>query len=144
VFYGFVGDIRTDTSMSKIFYNAISGTQIIYRLRARTILGGSFVFNNSSTNYNNTTITGKQMWSVLGEEGNFTEGYASLNKLVTSSTLANTLTTTELDSGLDLGGINGGYVGEASIAFIIHQRPSTPEAFYNLYKSTLGTGLSLP
>jgi hypothetical protein len=148
VFCGMVGDMPTSGVKGNFLAgnNGESPTHAIYWLNPRTGFGGEYRYGSSATGNLATaenTTSGVHMWSVIAGTAVATKGYRSTNLLGTAG-IGPAPNPNQLSTGLTLGRSNGGYQGTAAFAFIIHATPSSPDAFYSLYKQTLGTGLGLP
>ena len=146
VFCGVVGDMPTGaTQKGNFLAGANSNVQTIYWTNPRTSFGGEYRYGGSYLSVGDNTTSGVHMWSSIGGVGFSTKGYRSTTLLGTAGgAVAAEPNPIGLNAGLVLGRNDGGYGGTAAFAFIIHATPSSPDAFYALYKSTLGTGLSLP
>lgn len=147
VFCGVVGNMPTSGAKGNFFagVNGEASNQHIYFLNPRSGFGGEYRYSGSQLAVADNTTSGVHMWSSIGGVGLNTKGYRSTTLLGTAGGAAavapNPL---NLPIGLVLGRNAGAYSGTAAFAFIIHAAPSSPDTFYSLYKSTLGTGLGLP
>ena len=147
VFCGMVGDMPTSGAKGN-FYGGTNNqvpSHTIYWMNPRTTFGGEYRYGIPSTGnltVADNTTSGVHMWSAIGGTVP-TKGYRSTTLLGTSG-IGPTSDPSVLQSGLILGRVAGGYQGTAAFAFIIHAAPASPDAFYTLYKQTLGAGLSLP
>ena len=147
VFCGVVGDMPTSLDKGNFFaaVNGEASNQHIYFLNPRSGFGGEYRYSGSQLAVADNTTAGVQMWATIGGVGLNTKGYRSTTLLGTAGGAAavapNPL---NLPIGLVLGRNAGAYTGTAAFAFIIRAAPSSPDTFYSLYKSTLGTGLGLP
>lgn len=144
VFCGFVGNIPTSGAKGFFYGGTNSASEPIYWVNPRTSSGAEYWFNLSRPSIADNTMAGVHMWSTIGGAGINTKGYRNTTLLGTAATAASAPSPLTLSSGLVLGRFSGGYLGTAAIAFIIHAAPASPNAFYDLYKSTLGAGLGLP
>jgi hypothetical protein len=147
VFCGMVGDMPTSGAKGN-FYGGTNNqvpSHTIYWMNPRTTFGGEYRYGIPSTGnltVADNTTSGVHMWSAIGGTVP-TKGYRSTTLLGTGG-IGPTPDPSVLQSGLILGRVAGGYQGTAAFAFIIHAAPASPDAFYTLYKQTLGAGLSLP
>ena len=144
VFCGVVGSMPTSGGGGFFYGGVNSASEPIYWVNPRTATNAEYWFNLSRPSISDNTTAGVQMWSTVGGAGLNTKGYRSTTLLGTAATAASAPSPLTLSSGLVLGRFAGGYSGTAALAFIIHAAPASPNAFYDLYKSTLGTGLGLP
>jgi hypothetical protein len=146
VFCGFVGDVPTSGVKGNFFGGINSNSNAIYWVNPRSGFGGQYRYGTAAGQYvavaDNIT-GGVQMWSAIGGAGLNTKGYRSTTLLGTAGTAATEPSPNLLNTGLLLGRTLGGYEGKAAFTFIIHAAPAAPDAFYALYKTTLGTGLGL-
>jgi hypothetical protein len=144
VFCGVVGSMPTSGAAGFFYGGVNSASEPIYWVNPRTAFGAEYWFNLSRPLIGDNTTSGAHMWSTVGGDALNTKGYRSTTLLATAATAASAPSPLTLSSGLVLGRFSGGYSGTAAFAFIIHAAPSSPDAFYNLYRATLGTGLGLP
>lgn len=143
IFCGMVGPMANKGN----WYAGTNGQpsdQHLVWLNPRSGFGGEFRYSGSNLAASDNTTTGVHMWSTIGGVGLNTKGYRGTTLVGTASTAAATPSLLTLSSGLALGRSAGGYEGTAAFSFIVHAAPSSPDAFYNLYKTTLGTDLGLP
>ena len=147
VFCGVVGDMPTSGNDGNFFGGINSNSHTIYWVNPRSGFGGQYRYGTAIGQYfviGDNITSGVQMWSAIGGAGLNVKGYRSTTLLGTAGTAATEPSPNLLNTGLLLGRTLGGYEGKAAFAFIIHAAPASPDAFYTLYKSTLGTGLGLP
>jgi hypothetical protein len=144
VFCGVVGSTPTSGGGGYFYGGVNSASEPIYWVNPRTSTGAEYWYNLSRPSLGDNTTAGVHMWSTVGGAGLNTKAYRSITLLGTAAAAASAPSPLTLSSGLVLGRFAGGYSGTAAIAFIIHAAPASPNAFYDLYKSTLGTGLGLP
>jgi hypothetical protein len=144
VFCGVVADVPTTGIKGNLLGAQNSSGEAIYWVNPRTGFGGEFRYGGSNLALAENATSGAQMWSTIGATGATTKGYRSTTLLGTAGTSATTPNPFALASGLIIGRSAGGYQGTAAFAFVIHAAPSSPNDFYDLYKTTLGIGLSLP
>jgi hypothetical protein len=151
VFCGVVGDMPTEPSGGFHKGNFLAGansaspSHTIYWVNPRTGFGGEYRYGSGATGnvaVSENTTSGTHMWSTIGGTVP-TKGYRSTTLLGTGG-IGPTPDPNVLLGGLILGRTQGAYQGTAAFAFIIHAAPASPDAFYNLYRNTLGTGLGLP
>ena len=146
VFCGVVGDMPTSGSKGQYFagVNGAASNRHIYFINPRSGFGGEYRYSDSNVVAADNATSGVQMWSSIGGIGLNTKGYRSTTILGTAVSVAVAPDPLSLSSGLLLGRGAGSYQGTAAMAFVIHAAPASPNAFYVLYKSTLGQGLGLP
>ena len=144
LFYGMIGPMPTSGNNGNFFGAPNSNSQGLYWLNPRSGFGGEYRYAGSNLAVADNTTSGVNMWSVIAGAGLNTKGFRSKTLLGTAGSVAPTPSPLTLSSGLSLGRYNGGYQGTASFVFVIHSTQTSPDAFYDLYKTTLGLGLDLP
>jgi hypothetical protein len=149
VFCGVVGDMPTSGGDGNFLggVNTASPSHTIYWVNPRSGFGGEYRYGIPSTGnltVADNTTSGVHMWSTIGGDRRNTRGYRSLTLLGTTAGTGLAPFPNQLSGGLILGRSAGAYQGTAAFSFIIDVFISTPDLFYNLYKTTIGKGLGLP
>ena len=143
LFYGMIGTMPTSGNVGNFLGASNSNSQNLYWLNPRSGFGGEYRYAGSNLGVADNTTSGVNMWSVIAGAGLNTKGFRSKTLLGTAGSVAPTPSPLTLSSGLSLGRQNGIYQGTASFVFVIHSTQTSPDAFYDLYKTTLGQGLGL-
>lgn len=143
-FCGIVGTVPTSGGGGFILRAINSNNQRIYWLNPRTSFGAEFFFTASEVSIADNTLTGAHFWATRGVSGSATRAYRDGSLVGTAGTNATTPSPLSLSAGLEIPGIGGGYSGTMAFAVIFTSDVSSPSSLYDLYKTTIGTGLGLP
>ena len=143
-FCGIVGTVPTSGGGGFILRAVNANNQRIYWLNPRTSFGAEFFFGGSEVSIADNTLTGAHFWATRGVSGSATRSYRDGSLVGTAGTNATLPSPLSLSTGLEIPGILGGYSGTMAFAVIFIDDVSSPSSLYDLYKTTLGTGLGLP
>ena len=121
-----------------------SSAQNIFWLNPKTGFGGEFRFSGSNASLAENTLTNNHFWLSRGVSSSATRVYVDGSLSATASSSSTTPSPLALSTGLQIGRGSGQFAGTLAFAMVGIVDISSPSDLYNLYKTTLGTGLGLP
>jgi hypothetical protein len=121
-----------------------SSAQNIFWLNPKTGFGGEFRFSGSNASLAENTLTNNHFWLSRGVSSSPTRVYVDGSLSATAGGSSTTPSPLTLTTGLQIGRQAAGSGGVLAFAMLGIVDISSPSDLFNLYKTTLGTGLGLP
>jgi hypothetical protein len=140
----FAGTCPTSGGLGSMFGANNSTPQNIFWLNPRSGFGGEFRFSGSNASRPENTLTNNHFWLSRGVSSSPTRVYIDGSLSATAAGSSTTPSPLALSSGLAIGRGAGEFGGSIAFAMVGIVDISSPSDLYNLYKTTLGQGLSLP
>jgi len=141
----FAGTCPTVGGLSGNMFGASnSSAQNIFWLNPKTGFGGEFRFSGSNATRPENTLTNNHFWLSRGVSSSPTRVYIDGSLSATAGGSSTTPSPLTLSTGLQIGRQAAGFGGVLAFAMVGIVDISSPSNLYNLYKTTLGQGLSLP
>jgi len=143
-FCAIAGTCPTIGGKGNVFGASNSSAQNIFWLNPRTGFGGEFRFSGSNASRPENTLTNNHFWLSRGVSLSPTRVYIDGSLSATAGGSSTTPSPLALSSGFAIGRGAGEFGGSLAFAMVGIVDISSPSDLYNLYKTTLGQGLSLP